>query len=189
MFRLQNVFVPAGGQQRTDGRFANFTTVTFAVFRQQFFEGFNAFNADQMEQFLTRISKVFTWVVVNFDTLFRQFRVQYLSDQRNTTAAARTAFPALAFSAATVWQPLLIAAIRSPLVTSKQEQICALSGSLSTPIDGLPLPECAGESENRVFRQFDSVQHQLQQVAVVAGIAHQYRTERGLLSSLTIRRL
>ena len=46
MFRLQNVFVPAGGQQRTDGRFTNFTTVAFAVFRQQFFEGFNAFNAD-----------------------------------------------------------------------------------------------------------------------------------------------
>ncbi len=92
MFRLQNVFVPAGGQQRTDGRFTNFTTVAFAVFRQQFFEGFNAFNADQMEQFLTRISKVFTQVVVNFDTLFRQFRVQYLSDQRNTTAAARTGF-------------------------------------------------------------------------------------------------
>ncbi len=45
-----------------------------------------------MEQFLTRISKVFTQVVVNFDTLFRQFRVQYLSDQRNTTAAARTGF-------------------------------------------------------------------------------------------------
>ncbi|ETJ42123.1 Methanol dehydrogenase regulatory protein, partial [human gut metagenome] len=57
--------------------------------------------------------------------------------------------PALvsAFSAATVWQPLLMAAIRSPLVTSKQEQICALSGSLSTPIDGLPLPECAQEIE------------------------------------------
>ena len=33
----------------------------------------------------------------------------------------------------------------------------------------------------RVFRQLDSVQHQLQQVAVVAGIAHQYRTEQGFV--------
>ena len=33
----------------------------------------------------------------------------------------------------------------------------------------------------RVFRQFDGVQHQLQQVAVIAGIAHQHRPEQGLV--------
>ena len=43
MFRLQNVFVPAGGQQRTDGWFTNFTAVALAVFGQQFVEGFDAF--------------------------------------------------------------------------------------------------------------------------------------------------
>ncbi len=39
-----------------------------------------------------------------FDALFRQFRVQYLSDQRDTPPQP---VPALvsAFSAATVWQP------------------------------------------------------------------------------------
>ena len=45
-----------------------------------------------MEQFLTRISKVFAQVVVNFDALLRQFRVQYLSDQRDTATAASTRF-------------------------------------------------------------------------------------------------
>ena len=61
--------------------------------------------------------------------------------------------PALvsAFSAATVWQPLLMAEISIPLVTSKQEQICALSGSLSTPIDGLPLPAWAGRISESGF--------------------------------------
>lgn len=35
----------------------------------------------------------------------------------------------------------------------------------------------------RVFRQFDGVQHQLEQVAEVAGIAHQHRTEQRVLLS------
>ena len=181
MFRLQNVFVPAGGQQRTDGRFTNFTTVTFAVFRQQFFEGFNAFNADQMEQFLTRISKVFTQVVVNFDTLFRQFRVQYLSDQRNTTAAARTGF-GFGFQR------------RNGVAAFVDSSNQVAFGDVEAGADLRAVRQFINTDRRltatrvrwqdqgiRVFRQLDSVQHQLQQVAVVAGIAHQYRTEQGFV--------
>lgn len=93
---------------------------------------------------------MFAQIVVDLDALFRQLGVEHLSDQRN---AAPQPVPALvsAFSAATVWQPLLIAAIRSPLLTSKQEQICALSGSLSTPMDGLPLPAWAGRISESGF--------------------------------------
>ncbi len=99
--------------------------------------------------------------------------------------------PALvsAFSAATVWQPLLTARMMSPLLTSKQEQICALSGSESTPMAGL-LPAWAGRIRpSGFFRQFDAVQRQLQQVAIIAGVAHQHRAEQGLLSALTTMRL
>ena len=57
------------------------------MFCQQLFEGFNAFYANEMEQFLTRVREVFTQVVVNFNTLFRQFSVQYLRYQRDAPAA------------------------------------------------------------------------------------------------------
>ena len=76
-----------------------------------------------------------------------------------------------------------------PLVTSKQEQICALSGSLST--DGrLAAGGVRREDQRvRVFRQLNGVQHQLEQVAEVAGVAHQHRPEQGFVVWLTIRRL
>ena len=33
----------------------------------------------------------------------------------------------------------------------------------------------------RVFRQFDRIEHQLQQIAVIAGVAHQHRTEQSFI--------
>ena len=53
VLRFEDVLIPAGSQQGTYGRFTYFTAVTFTVFCQQLFEGFDAFYADEMEQFLT----------------------------------------------------------------------------------------------------------------------------------------
>ena len=92
VLRFQNIFVPAGGQQRANGRFTNLTAVAFTVFCQQLFKGFDAFHADEVEQFLTGVRKVLAQVIVDFDALFRQFGVENLSHQRDTAAAAGAGF-------------------------------------------------------------------------------------------------
>ena len=132
-----------------------------------------------MEQFLTRISKVFAQVVVNFDALFRQFRVQYLSDQRDTATAARTGF-GFGFQR------------RNGVAAFVDSSNQVAFGDVEAGADLRAVRQFINTDRRltatrvrrqnqriRVFRQFDSVQHQLQQVAVVAGIAHQYRTEQG----------
>lgn len=90
VLRLEDVLIPAGGQQGADGWFTNFTAVALAVFGQQFVEGFDAFHADQVEQLLAGVSEVFAQVVVDLDALFRQLGVEHLGDQRDTAAAAGT---------------------------------------------------------------------------------------------------
>ena len=47
---------------------------------------------------------------------------------------------------------------RLPLVTLLHEQICAVSGSASTPRPGLAWPSLDGRSGTRVFRQGDAVE-------------------------------
>ena len=79
MLRLEDIFVPAGSQQRAHGRFTNLTAVAFTVFRQQLFKGFDAFHPDEVEQFLTGVRKVLAQVIVDFDALFRQLGVEHLS--------------------------------------------------------------------------------------------------------------
>ena len=120
------------------------------MFRQQFVEGLNALHADQVVQLLARIREVLAQVVVHFDALFRQLGVQHLSYQWNTSATAGTGF-GFGFQRGNGMAALLMAEISMPLVTSKQEQICALSGSLSTPMDGLPLERAPGGSARPGF--------------------------------------
>ena len=77
MLRLEDVFVPARGQQRADGGFTHFAAVAFAVFGQQCLERLDAFDADQVEQLLARIGEVFAQVVVDLDALLAQLGVQH----------------------------------------------------------------------------------------------------------------
>ncbi len=187
MFRLR--CIRSSRRPAANRRFVtNFTTVAFAVFRQQFFEGFNAFNANRMEQFLTRISKVFAQVVVNFDALFRQLRVcQYLSNQRDTATAASTRF---GFS---FQRRNGVAAFvdGSDQITFGDVEagadLRAVRQFINTDRRLAATRVCWQDQGIRVFRQFDSVS------ARVAGYRSRCSTStapsRVLLSSLTIRRL
>ncbi len=74
MLRLEDVLVPAGGQQRADGRFTHFAAVALAVLRQQLVEGLDAFHADQVVQLLARIGEVLAQVMVDLDALLRSAR-------------------------------------------------------------------------------------------------------------------
>ncbi len=135
-----------------------------------------------------RVSELLAQVVVHFNALFCQLGVQH---RVTSGIQPPQPVPALvsAFSAATVWQPLLMAEISMPLVTSKQEQICALSGSLSTPMDGLPLEACAGGSARPGFPAA-----QWRSIPAGAGCRSRWcrppaPPEQGFVVWLTIRRL
>ncbi len=151
------------------------------MFLQQFVEGLNAFHADQVIQLLARVSEVLAQVVVHFDALFRQLGVQHLSNQRN---AAATASPGFGFRLQ-----------RRNGVTAFVDggdqhafghveagaNLCAVRQFIHA--DGR---FTAGgvrwqDQRVRVFRQLDGVQHQLEQVTKVAGIAHQHRPEQGFV--------
>lgn len=134
-----------------------------------------------MEQFLTRISKVFVQVVVNFDVLFRQFRVQYLSDQRDIVIVVSIRF-GFSFQR------------RNCVVVFVDGSNQIIFGDVEVGVDlrvvrqfinidrrFVVIRVCWQDQGIRVFRQFDSVQYQLQQVIVVVGIVYQYRIEQGFV--------
>lgn len=189
MFWFEDVLIPARGQQGADGRFTHFAAIALAVLGQQFVEGFNAFHADQVIQLLARVREVLAQVVVHFDALFRQFGVQHLSDQRDTAAAAGSGF-GFRFQR------------RNGVTAFVDGGDQHAFGDIEAGADLRAVRQfidadrrlAAGgvrreDQRVRILRQFDGVQHQLQQVAVVAGVAHQHRTEQGFVVWLTIRRL
>ena len=181
MLWLEDIFVPAGSQQRANGRFTHFAAVAFTVFRQQLFKGFDAFHPDEVEQFLTGVRKVLAQVIVDFDALFRQFGVEHLSHQRDTAAAAGTGFGFRLQRRHRV-AAFINSGNQCALGDVKAgANLCAVRQFIDA--DGrLTAARVRWEDQRvRVFRQFDSVQHQLQQVAVIAGIAHQHRAEQGLV--------
>ncbi len=177
VLRLEHVLIPAGGQQRTDGRFTDFTPVALAMFLQQFVEGFDAFHADQVVQLLARVSEVLAQVVVHFDTLFRQFGVEHLGDQRDTAAAAGTGF-GFGFQRRHGMAALVdggdqhaFGDIEAGANLRAVRQFIDTNRRLTAGRMGWQ-DQCV-----RILRQLDGVQHQLQQVAEVAGITHQHRPE------------
>ena len=181
MFWFEHVLIPAGRQQGADGRFTHFTAVALAVFRQQFVEGLDAFHADQMVQLLARVSEVLAQVVVHFDALFRQLGVQHLSDQRNTAAAAGTGF-GFRFQRRNGVAPFVdrgdqhaFGDVEAGANLRAVRQFIHADGRLAA--GGMRRED----QRVRVFRQLDGVEHQLEQVAEVAGVAHQHRAEQGFV--------
>ena len=181
MLGLEHVLVPAGGQQRADGRFTYFTAVALAVLRQQLVEGLDAFHADQVVQLLTRVSKVLAQVVVDFDALFRQLGVQHLGHQRNTAAAAGTGFGfrlqrrhgVAAFIDG--GDEHAFGDVEAGANLGAVRQFIHADGRFAA--GGVRRED----QRVRVFRQLDGVQHQLEQVAEVAGVPHQHRAEQGFI--------
>ncbi len=115
-----------------------------------------------MEQFLTRISKVFAQVVVNFDALFRQFRVQYLSDQRDTATAASTRF---GFSFQRRNGVAAFVDGSNQITFGDVEagaDLRAVRQFINTDRRLTATRVRRQDQRIRVFRQLDSVQHQLQ---------------------------
>ncbi|GAR58338.1 hypothetical protein NGUA15_00067 [Salmonella enterica] len=117
-------------------------------------------------------------VVVDFNTLFRQFGVQYLRHQRDAAAAAGSGFgfrfqrrhgmtafidsgDQIAFSHIEAGADL----------RAVRQFIHADRGFTTTRVR-------RQDQRIRVFRQFDGVQYQLQQIAVIAGVADQYCAEQ-----------
>ena len=181
MLRFEDVLIPAGGQQRADGRLTDLAAITLTVFFQQFVEGFNAFHADQVEQLLAGVSEVFTQVVVDLDALFRQLGVEHLGDQRNTPPAAGTGF-GFRFQrrdgvAAFVdgGDQVAFADVKAGTNLRAVRQFIDADRRLAAAGVGRE------DQRIRIFRQLNSVEHQLQQVAVIAGVADQYRAEQGLV--------
>ena len=176
----EDVFVPARSQQRADGGFTHFAAVAFAVFGQQRLERLDAFDADQVEQLLARIGEVFAQVVVDLDALLAQLGVQHLSEQRDAAAAAGAG---LGFClqrrhgvAAFVdrLDDVAFADVEAGADLRAFRQRIHADGRFAARVG-------RQDQAVRVFRQFDAVQRQLQQVAIIAGVAHQHRAEQGFV--------
>ena len=151
------------------------------MFFQQFVEGFDAFHADQVEQLLARVGEVLTQIVVHFDTLFRQLGVEHLRHQRNTAAAAGSGFGfrfqrrhgVAAFIDS--GDQVAFADVEAGTNLRAVRQFIHADGRLAAAGVGRK------DQRIRVFRQLDGIQHQLQQVAVIAGVADQYRAKQGFV--------
>ena len=151
------------------------------MFLQQFVEGLNAFHADQVVQLLARVSEVLAQVVVHFNALFCQLGVQHLGDQRDTAAAAG---PGFGFRlqrrngvAAFVngGDQHAFGHVEAGADLRAVRQFIHANGRLTA--GGVRRED----QRVRVFRQLNGVQHQLEQVAEVAGVAHQHRPEQGFV--------
>ncbi|VFT73442.1 Uncharacterised protein [Klebsiella aerogenes] len=178
VLRFEDVLIPAGGQQRADGRLTDLAAITLTVFFQQFVEGFNAFHADQVEQLLAGVSEVFAQVVVDLDALFRQFGIEHLRHQRDTTPAAGSGF-GFRFQRR---DGVAAFVDGGDQVAFTDVKAGADLRAVRQFIDADRRLAAAGvgrkDQRIRIFRQLDSVEHQLQQIAIVAGVADQHRAEQ-----------
>ena len=75
---LQHELVPARGEHRRDGRFADVAAHTSAVLVDQCVEGLHLADAHQVIQLLARVREVFAQVVVYRDAADRELGFQHL---------------------------------------------------------------------------------------------------------------
>jgi len=89
---FKDVFIPAGGKDAGDGRFADFAAVTFAVFIQEFIKGVDLFHPDQAVEFLSGVGEVFTDVGIDVDAAFGKFAIEDLLAHGGASAASGSGF-------------------------------------------------------------------------------------------------
>ncbi len=124
-------------------------------------------------------------VVVDFNTLVSPVRRSVPASLAGCSRRSRFRLWFPAFSAATSgifkWCPFYFDSGRSDrlLVTSKQEQIPRAVRQFIHADSGFTTARVRRQiSGPGFFRQFDGVQYQLQQIAVIAGVADQYCAEQ-----------
>ena len=94
MRRLQQIFIPAGGQYRGDQRFTDLAAVALSITGNQLFEGADMVDANQVIDLLARPRKVLADILFNFDALLGKLVLHHLFHQRTTAAAAGRRFGA-----------------------------------------------------------------------------------------------
>ena len=94
MRRLQQIFIPAGGQHRGRQRFTDLTAVTASIAGNQLFEGTNMVDAYQVIDLLPRPRKMLADILFDFNALLGKLILHHLFYQRATAAAAGRRFGA-----------------------------------------------------------------------------------------------
>ena len=94
MRRLQQIFIPAGGQHRGHQRFTDFTAVAVSIAGNQLFEGADMVDAYQVIDLLPRPRKMLADILFDFNALPGKLVLHHLFHQRATAAAAGRRFSA-----------------------------------------------------------------------------------------------
>ena len=82
MRRLQQIFIPAGGQHRGHQRFTDLTTVAVSIAGNQLFEGADMVDAYQVIDLLPRPRKVLADILFDFNALPGKLVLHHLFHQR-----------------------------------------------------------------------------------------------------------
>ena len=145
---------------------------------EQVFKSLDLAHAHQVVDLLARVREVLAEVVVHRQAPACHLGLHDLGDQGHAAAAGGARLGAglgVGNGAGAVAHGFAEVA----LVTLLHEQICAVSGSASTPRPGFAFAIAGREDQELgVFRQGDAVERHLQQRAVFGGIADQHRAQQ-----------
>ena len=177
--RLQQVFVPAGGQHRGHQRFTNLAAVPLAVAANQLLEGMDMVDPHQVVDLLARPREMLADVFFHFDALRRQLVLHHLFHQRAAAAAAggrsgaafyRRHIPrAIVHRLADIAFADAMAGADRRAVGQRRHPQRLRRGPLQRRQD----------QALRTRRQRHAVQHHLQQRGIVAGVPHQHAAKQG----------
>src|SRR5262249_2290476 len=89
---LEDVLVPAGGQNGSHGRLADVTAAPPPMLRQDLVESLQSAHAGQMKELLPRMGEVLAEIVLHVHALLLQLGIEDGLRERTASTAARRAF-------------------------------------------------------------------------------------------------
>ena len=176
---LEDMLVPGGRQDAGDGRLADVATAPLAVLDQHVIESLELAQLDQVEQLLARVGEVFAEMIVDGDAAALEFRIQHLLEQGCATTAGGCRLGAFlecgdggGASLDGGTQRALGHGVAGADQRTVRQHVHAQAGLAAT-----------ARRQDQILgmlRQIDAVERELQQIAVVLGIADQHRAEQPL---------
>ena len=180
MLGHQDVLIPQRGEDRRHRRLADVAAAALAVGDEGCVEALDAPDLDEVEQALARVREVLAEVVVHREAACLELGIEYLLHQGRAAAAGGARLGAFLQRAdggiARVdcrAERTLADVVAGANDRTRRQQIDAQAFLRTT---------FAGRQDEvfRVLRQRDGVERELQEIAVVLGIAHQHRAEQCL---------
>jgi hypothetical protein len=175
---LQDVLVPAGGQDRGHGRLADVAAEPLAVLGDDVLEGLVALDPHDVVELLACVGEVLAHALAHRHPQAQQLLVEDLGHERRAAAAGRGALGGL------LERPEAVGTVRDGGADPALADVVAgadlggIGQRIDTEAGGLLSVALRQDQFIGVGGQLDAVETKLQQLAVGLGIAHQHPAQK-----------